>query len=485
MDNLEKANKYQEENRISKDKKPVFHITPPSGWLNDPNGFSVYNGKVHMFYQYHPYSTEWGSMHWGHYISEDFVKWEELPVALAPDKDYDLAGCFSGSAIETQEGHMLIYTGVMEREKEDGTKEVIQHQCLAAGDGINYNKIKDNPVIPASLLPEGFSRKDFRDPKIWKEDNIYYLVAGTKNAENDGKAVLFQSEDLRNWKYLSVLADNRGKYGKMWECPDFFGLNGKHVLVVSPMDMQADKDKFHNGNQSVAMIGDYNRQKHQLEEEQVIPLDYGTDFYAPQTMQAEDGRRIMAAWMKSWDMDIKPAEQKWNGMITLPRELELKNGILYQHPVKELGNYYTEPVIYKRKEISGKCILPGIEGRVASLEVELQEGDYETFTIYFAQNEKYHTYFKYIRTAQSIEFDRTYSGIVRDVICKRTMKIKKPGDKLKLHLIFDKFSVELFVNNGVQTFTSVFYTPLDACGIVFECDKTAVADIKKYKIQMD
>lgn len=485
MGSLEKANKYQEENHIGKDKKPVFHIAPPSGWLNDPNGFSVYNGKMHMFYQYHPYSTEWGPMHWGHYISEDFIKWEELPVALAPDKGYDLAGCFSGSAIETEEGHMLIYTGVMEREKEDGTKEVIQHQCLAAGDGVNYKKIKDNPVIPAELLPEEFSRKDFRDPKIWKEGNIYYLVACTMNKNRDGRAVLFQSEDLRNWKYLSVLADNREKYGKMWECPDFFELNGKHVLIVSPMDMKADGKEFHNGNQSVAMIGNYNRQKHQLSEEQVVSLDYGTDFYAPQTMQAEDGRRIMAAWMKSWDMDIKPEEQKWNGMITIPRELELKDGILYQHPVRELRNYYTDPVIYTGKEISGKCVLPGIEGRVASLEIGLQDGDYETFTIYFAKNEKYHTCFQYMRTTQDIVFDRTYSGIVRDVVCKRTMKIKKPGNKLKLHLIFDRFSVELFVNNGIQTFTSVFYTPLDACGIMFECDKTVVADIKKYKIQMD
>ena len=107
MTKLEKANKYQEENHIDKRCKPVFHITPVTGWMNDPNGFSVYKGKIHLFYQYHPYNTEWGPMHWGHYISDDFIKWEEMQVALAPDESFDYAGCFSGSAIETEEGHML------------------------------------------------------------------------------------------------------------------------------------------------------------------------------------------------------------------------------------------------------------------------------------------------------------------------------------------------------------------------------------------
>ncbi|MCI9078870.1 MAG: glycoside hydrolase family 32 protein [Lachnospiraceae bacterium] len=485
MTKLEKANKYQEENRIGKSYKPVFHITPVTGWMNDPNGFSLYKGKIHLFYQYHPYNTEWGPMHWGHYVSDDFIKWEEMPAALAPDESFDYAGCFSGSAIETEEGHMLVYTGVIEKENSNGIKEVIQHQCLAKGDGVHYEKIKDNPVIPADYLPEEFSRQDFRDPKVWKEDNVYYLVAGSRNGNQDGQVVLFKSDDLRKWEYLSVLAGNRGKYGKMWECPDFFEMDGKHVLIVSPMDMQADGQEFHNGNQSVVMTGEYNRQEHKFIEEQVVSLDYGTDFYAPQTMQARDGRRIMVAWMRSWDMDIKPQEQRWNGMMTVPRQLEIKDGVLYQSPVKELKNYYKDQVTYREKEISGKCTLPGINGRVASMEVELTGGDYKTFTIYFAKNERYYTCFRYIHAEQAIEYDRTYSGIVRDVVCKRTMKIKKPGDKLKLHLIFDKFSVELFVNNGIQVFTSVFYTPMEASGIEFECDGTAIVDIEKYSIDLD
>ena len=108
MDKLRKANIYIDENRIPREKLPVFHVTPPCGWMNDPNGFSAYQGKVHLFYQFHPYSEIWGPMHWGHYETKDFIKWTELPVALAPDQTYDEAGCFSGSGIETENGHLLV-----------------------------------------------------------------------------------------------------------------------------------------------------------------------------------------------------------------------------------------------------------------------------------------------------------------------------------------------------------------------------------------
>lgn len=137
MDILEKARQYEDINRVSEKVRPLFHVTPPVGWVNDPNGFSVYQGKVHLFYQYHPYSTGWGPMHWGHQVTEDFVRWHECPAALAPDKSYDSEGCFSGSGIETDEGHVLVYTGVT---KEKDGKGNIQNQCIAIGDGINYKK---------------------------------------------------------------------------------------------------------------------------------------------------------------------------------------------------------------------------------------------------------------------------------------------------------------------------------------------------------
>lgn len=167
---LRKARKFEEESQISNGNRPVFHFSNPAGWMNDPNGFSEYKGEHHLFFQYYPYATQWNDMHWGHAKSKDFIKWDYLPAALAPDQIYDNFGVFSGSAIEEGEKQILIYTGVEEKTLENGEKKTAQNQCIAVGDGINYKKMPSNPVITSDLLPQGSSREDFRDPKMWKQD---------------------------------------------------------------------------------------------------------------------------------------------------------------------------------------------------------------------------------------------------------------------------------------------------------------------------
>lgn len=484
MNNLEKANEYIRLNRVEKEERPVFHVSPPRGWMNDPNGFSVYQDKVHLFYQYHPYSQVWGPMHWGHCVTKDFVKWEDMPVALAPDQTYDGAGCFSGSGIETKEGHLLVYTGVMEVEH-NGVKKMYQNQCMAMGNGVTYTKAEHNPVITGDMLPEHFSREDFRDPKVWKEADGYYMVVGNKTDEGIPQVVLFHSDDLRQWRYVSVLAKDREKnLGSMWECPDFFFLDGEHVLITSPQDMSAGEE-FHNGNNAVYFLGDFDENKHQFSYREVYSLDDGLDFYAPQTMLAPDGRRIMVAWMQSWDSNIRPVEQKWSSMMTLPRELRIEQGKMLQSPVREIEKYHRNPVCYDNEEISGICQLPGISGRVLDMTVEISEGDYREFTIRFAQDQHFHTSLTYLKEKNMLEVDRTYSGMVRDTIAFRRVKVKNPKEGLKIRLILDKYSAEIFVNDGEQVLSITFYTPLEAEAISFFCDKTAQVQIEKYTISVD
>ena len=120
-------------------------------------------------------------MHWGRCITEDFVEWEYLPVTLAPDQNYDKDGCFSGSAIETEDGHVLVYTGVT---IDEDTREVKQVQCIASGDGLDYQKWDCNPVASPKLITESVSQADFRDPKIWKHENKYYMVVGSCDEKN-------------------------------------------------------------------------------------------------------------------------------------------------------------------------------------------------------------------------------------------------------------------------------------------------------------
>lgn len=170
---LNKARKYEQDNisKVTDDMRPAYHVTGGIGWINDPNGFSVYKGEYHLFYQYHPYSTQWGPMHWGHVKTKDFVKWERLPIAIGPDTAPDQDGCFSGSAIELEDGRqLLLYTGVIKSENKDDPSNDIQHQCVAVGDGINYEKYDGNPVIEGDTIPENGNIHDFRDPKIWREN---------------------------------------------------------------------------------------------------------------------------------------------------------------------------------------------------------------------------------------------------------------------------------------------------------------------------
>ncbi len=175
---LRQARKYEDATAtlIFKEERPAFHLSPYTGWMNDPNGFSYYKGQYHMFYQYYPYDTKWGPMHWGHAVSKDLLHWEFLPAALAPDNIYDRDGCFSGSAIEMPDGrHLLMYTGVLNKGVEDNDHFVEQTQCIAIGDGEEYEKYAGNPVIGEKDLPEGAFIKDFRDPKLWLgKDGMYY-----------------------------------------------------------------------------------------------------------------------------------------------------------------------------------------------------------------------------------------------------------------------------------------------------------------------
>ena len=258
-DKLQRAREYEKEamRRIPEGQKPDFHLCGPVGWINDPNGFSCFQGEYHLFFQYHPYSTKWGPMHWGHAKTKDFIRWEFLPAALAPDQDYDGQGCFSGSALEYDGKQYLMYTGVKETEGPDGKPVIRQTQCMAQGDGIDYRKWDCNPVISADSLPKGSSPEDFRDPKIWREEDGFYAVIGSRSEDTSGQILLYRSEDLKNWELAGVLDRSKNEYGKMWECPDFFPLDGGQVLITSPQFMEAKGLEFHNGNGTIYLVGKY------------------------------------------------------------------------------------------------------------------------------------------------------------------------------------------------------------------------------------
>ncbi len=489
---LREARKYEEacEKFISPEERPAFHLSSRTGWMNDPNGFSWYHGQYHMFYQYHPYDSNWGPMHWGHAVSKDLLHWEYLPAALAPDEHYDKDGCFSGSAIELADGrHLLMYTGVVQERQKNGELLEIQTQCLAVGDGIDYEKYEQNPVLDEKDLPEGFSRVDFRDPKILqKEDGSYCCVVGNRPADGSGQILLFTSPDGFQWKYQKVLCTNNRRFGLMWECPDFFALDHKQVLLTSPQDMMPQGFEYHNGNGTLCLIGTYDEKTDTFTEEYSQSVDYGIDFYAPQTVLSADGRRIMIGWMQNWDTcSLRTSKHPlWYGQMSLPRELHIKNGRLYQQPIRELEQMHGNQTVYRNVPVTGFIHLEGIRGRRVDLEILVRpakpEQMYHKFAVRFAQNEKYYTSLSFRPDESVLKIDRKFSGSRRAIIHQRRCLVNHIEGCLKLRLILDRYSVEVFVNDGEQVMTATMYTEQAADGISFFSDGAVCMDVVKYDL---
>lgn len=489
---LQDARRYEEtaEKEIAKEERPAFHLCSRVGWMNDPNGFSYYNGKYHLFYQYYPYESKWGPMHWGHAVSSDLLHWEYLPAALAPDECYDRDGCFSGSAVTLPDGRqLLVYTSVIKERQEDHVIRDIQTQSLAVGDGLNYQKYEANPVLDEKDLPEGASRFDFRDPKVWQnEDGTYSCVFGNALADGDGQVLLYGSEDGFRWTFQKVLVSNSGRFGKMWECPDFFPLDGKWVLLASPTDMLPKGFEYHNGNGSLCLIGSYDEQTKTFHEESDQAIDYGIDFYASQTTLAPDGRRIMVGWMQNWDtLPLRSPKVPWNGQMSLPRELSIRNGRLYQTPVRELDAMRCNRVVHEKVSFTGTVCLAGVGGRRVDMELNLRRKDsealYHKFAVRFAQNELYQTSLSFRPRESILKVDRKFSGSRRAVIRQRRCLVNSTDGSLKLRIILDRFSVEVFVNDGEHVLTATIYTEQTADGISFFADGMVEMDLVKYDLR--
>lgn len=309
-----------------------YHFMPQTGWMNDPNGLIWFRDQYHLFYQYNPYDAFWGMMYWGHAVSNDLIHWQHLPLALAPGHFYDdhpKGGCFSGSAIEHDGKLWLLYTGTYYQGM--GFRQV---QCAAwSQDGIHFEKYEGNPVL---VPPEGYDLSNFRDPKVFSHQGKFYLVVGAKR-EGKARALLFRSDDLLHWIFVNVLAESRGELGYMWECPDFYPLgdNGLYVLMFSPMGLGQRKTLY--------LVGDMDFDRGIFDSHISGEVDWGFDYYAPQSFLDGKGRRILIAWANAWDWmpwwkDWGPTyTEGWCGALTLPRQVEmLPDHTLAFQPVEEV-----------------------------------------------------------------------------------------------------------------------------------------------------
>lgn len=481
---LEQALQFIKENEetIKKENKPRYHVIGDIGWINDPNGFSYYNGEYHLFYQYYPYDVKWGPMYWGHTTTKDFISWIPKPVALAPDESYDKDGCFSGSAIQVGDKHILMYTGHLEPDKEDPSL-IRQTQCIAIGNGEKYVKIKENPVIKTELLINGSNLSDFRDPKIWQKGNYFYAVVGNRHEDGSGQILLYKSEDLTNWDFVGVMCRSKNKIGRMWECPDLFELDDKDVLLMSPQEMKPETHRFHNGNGTTYMFGELNYETGEYKYDSYEEIDGGLDFYAPQTLLTPDNRRIMIAWMQAWGRNIPSDRLGFAGMMTIPRELTVKGNKLIQNPVREIEEYRKNKVKYNNLEIDGEVKLLHICGKIMDLTIEIPKADYTTFTIKLFKSKDHETVLSYNSVEKILTFDRSKSGSGINGLNKRTLKLENNNTEIKLRLLIDLYSVEVFINDGEYAMTSTVYAPENSQEISFSFDRPVCINVEKWDIE--
>lgn len=343
------ANQYIKKNRglaARTSQHPALHFTPPVGWMNDPNGLIFFNNEYHLFYQHHPYKTKWHQMYWGHAVSEDLIKWKDLPIALAPSEEYENSsegGCFSGTAIEHMGKLYLFYTAVARNIAGD----LIQRQCLAMSEnGVCFSKYENNPIIQNDNL--GNQNSHFRDPKVWKYDKNFYMLVGVSQNQV-GKLLLYCSENLFDWTFVNVAFEEHESW--MLECPDFYELDGKEVLTFSPVGIK--------GEYSTYIIGKMDYQKGQFNIESRGILDYGIDFYAPQTFVNPEGERYVMGWQNGWEwMDEwngfgELAENSWCGAMSIPRKIKIKNNRLHSMLPEQISALKSSQVIVSGTQTNG------------------------------------------------------------------------------------------------------------------------------------
>lgn len=415
-----------------KNKHPKFHFAEKNGWINDPNGCIYHDGEYHLFYQYNPHDTVWGPMHWGHAITKDFVNWEYKPIALTPDQEYEKTdGCFSGSAVLKDGKINLVYTAT-----QNFGDDYDQTQCLAVQCEDSFIKSPNNPLIKR----EGEFSRDFRDPKVLFHEGAYYMVLGSSTLgareKGDGLVLLYKSYDLEEWEYKGVLFKSNGQCGSMFECPDLIKVDGKWVLIFSPM--------FYGDNKSTFIIGDCDFDKCTFIPEYSSEIDFGTDYYAPQSFFGAE-KAIIIAWQNAWEwmpwFEGFGCNDIFSGTMSMVRELSIVDNKLISKPLDTYNKFFKHS---KNVSLTTKHEATNISKILCN---EIQEG--HKLELHFGEEKV------------SIEFTKDEVLFDRSNLKEYFTNVKSGEYSLKeyneLELYIDENSIELFVNGGEFSMSNLIF----------------------------
>ena len=325
-------------NKVKADpNRLAYHLMPPVGWLNDPNGLCQFHDTYHIFYQYTP-GNPTGQDHrgWGHYTTQDFIHYQEENDPFVPDHFGDLKGSYSGSALIQDDIMHLFYTG---NNKLDGDYDYINsgriHWVMHAMSQDGFHFTPKEVLLENKDYPQNLSCH-VRDPKVIAYNHAYYMVVGARTKDSCGQAEIFKSSNLHDWTHVSTITPIQ-RFGYMWECPDLVELDGRLFLFACPQGVDQVgynyEAKYQNGYFELDRNLDIDQQVDLFHEQ-----DHGFDFYAPQTFVDQAGRRILIGWMGLPDVDYtKPTiQQNWQHALTLPRLLTLHQNKILQYPISEI-----------------------------------------------------------------------------------------------------------------------------------------------------
>lgn len=418
--------------------RPKFHFLAPANWMNDPNGPLYYKGEYHLFYQHNPYGENWGNIHWGHAKSKDLVHWEHLPIALAPSSDLGEKHCFSGCCVNNKGVPTIIYTSI--KSEKSIAKKAEQWIATSSDDMITWQKSSHNPVM-SSNMHGNLDVRDWRDPYIWKEKEIWYMVLGGHvHNKQAGIALLYKSSNLNQWEYLHPLCE--GERGNRmtrsnWECPNFFPLKNSHILAVSPY------------NKVVYTVGSY--KNHQFKPGNWNYLDHGRGFYAPNTMIEKDGRVIMWAWIR------EGGTGGWNGCLTLPRILSLgDDNRLRFTPAPELQLLRKNHIHMENLLITphSKSVLGNTRGSCLEIIGIFEVASTGNFGFKIYQFNNYEN-----GKIIEIKAERRYLRVGKE---KGKIDLTLNEKLIKFHIFIDKSVVEVFLNDKDCLTSKVYQETLNS-----------------------
>ncbi|MDO4976610.1 MAG: glycoside hydrolase family 32 protein [Eubacteriales bacterium] len=424
----------------------TLHLKAPGSWLNDPNGFIYYKGQYHLFYQHFPFATRWGTMHWGHAVSDDLVHWEHLGVAIFPTKHFDKDGIFSGSALEVDGDMYLYYTGVKYYASEADNCHISLndvYECnqamITSKDGIHFNNYDDKKLLIPVIYDDNIAYYNHtRDPKLWKDGDTYYMVLGSTYKMEIGRIIVCTSKDAIHWDIRTVKEDK--KFGRILECPDYFEVNGQQLLLISPMYIVPESE----GYTAQSMIGTVEFDPESCEFKKLGDfefIDHGRDIYATQSCVDEEGRRVMVVWVRMPKDAENPWEEKpWNGMMCIPRVIDYIDDTVYYRIHPNVMKYFN-------KKLSSE--------EVKTFHANQKDPWMMQTTITNGQKLNI-AGFKLWMEDDAIHTDRS-DVFVEDTNLHKTFALPAYAKEYKLTIIVEPNVIEVYVDDGKHVLTNTVY----------------------------